>query len=54
MGKNDLSERLFDFGVNVIEMLSKIKFSEISKVIINQLTKSSTSSGANYFPRQIL
>lgn len=48
MGKNDLSERLFDFGVNVIEMLSKIKFSEISKVIINQLTKSSTSSGANY------
>ena len=29
-------------------MLSKIKFSEISKVIINQLTKSSTSSGANY------
>ena len=53
MDKNDLSERLFDFGINVIDLLSKIKYSEISKVIINQLTKSSTSSGANYSPRQI-
>ena len=44
----DLSDRLFNFSVLVIKLLQKIKFSEINKVIINQLTKSATSSGANY------
>ena len=44
----DLSQRLFKFGINVIELLKTIKFSEINKVIINQLAKSATSSGANY------
>ena len=44
----DLAERLFSFSINVIELLKSVKFSEIHKVIVNQLTKSATSSGANY------
>jgi len=45
---NDLALRLFNFGVKVLQLLKKIKYSEVNKVIINQLAKSSTSSGANY------
>lgn len=45
---NELGNRLFRFSVNVINHLKKIKYSDINKVVVNQLTKSATSSGANY------
>ncbi|MEW6506925.1 MAG: hypothetical protein AB1432_04160 [Bacteroidota bacterium] len=51
--KNDLSERLFDFVIKTLKLIRKIKYTESNRVIIYQLSKSSTSSGANYSPRQI-
>ncbi|MFZ0454850.1 MAG: four helix bundle protein [Ignavibacteriaceae bacterium] len=48
MYKNDLNERLFNFAVDTILFLQKIKNTPESKIIKYQLTKSSTSSGANY------
>ncbi len=45
---NDLESRLFNFSIKTLKLLKKIKFSDINKVIVNQLAKSSTSSGANY------
>lgn len=45
---NELSDRLFNFSVRVIKLLQEIKYNEINRVIIYQLTKSATSSGANY------
>jgi len=44
----DLEDRLFNFSVNTLSLLKKIKFSDVNKVIVNQLAKSSTSAGANY------
>ncbi len=46
--ENDLNKRLFMFAVHTIRFLSKLKYSPETKVIRLQLTKSSTSSGANY------
>ena len=46
--KNDLCERLFDFSVDVLNLLKKLDKSEISGLFKYQLGKSSTSSGANY------
>ena len=46
--ENDLSQRLFVFAVNVIKFLRKLDNSPEIKIIKYQLTKSSTSSGANY------
>lgn len=46
--KNDLCDRLFDFSVNVLNLLKKLDKSETSKLFRYQLGKSSTSSGANY------
>jgi four helix bundle protein len=46
--KNDLSERLFEFAVRVIEFLKTIPYTPENKVIRTQLAKSSTSAGANY------
>lgn len=46
--KNDLEERLFNFAVNVLKYLRTIKSTEETKVIKFQLTKSSTSAGANF------
>ena len=45
---NDLCERLFEFAVRVIEFLKTLPFSPESKIIREQLAKSSCSSGANY------
>jgi four helix bundle protein len=44
----DLGDRLFEFAVSVIKCLRKIENSTEASVIKYQLTKSSTSSGANY------
>jgi len=43
-----LKERLFNFSVNVLKMSGKIKAGKETDVIKYQLSKSSTSAGANY------
>ena len=43
-----LGDRLFNFAVDVIKFLMKIRNSSEVSVIKYQLTKASTSSGANY------
>ena len=48
MKKNDLSQRLFNFAVRTIIFLKTLPDSTEMKIIRYQLTKSSTSSGANY------
>ena len=45
---NDLEKRLFDFVIITIKYIRKLPNSYDYKVIKYQLTKSSTSSGANY------
>ncbi len=50
---NELQKRLFDFAVNVLKFLPILPKTPESSIIRYQLSKSSTSSGANYSPRQI-
>ena len=45
---NDLNKRLFNFIIRVVKFLKTINNSPINNVFITQLTKSSTSTGANY------
>ena len=45
---HNLSERLLDFGVEVIRIVEKISKSFIGRQIAGQLIRSSTSAGANY------
>ena len=46
--RNDLKDRLFCFAIDVLKMLGTIKGGKEAEVIKYQLSKSSTSSGANY------
>jgi four helix bundle protein len=46
--KNDLSQRLLTFTINVIKLLRKLPNSVEYKVVKFQLIKSASSSGANY------
>lgn len=46
--ERDLTDRLFNFAVQTILFLRQLPSSPESRVIRYQLTKSSTSSGANY------
>ena len=46
--RNDLQNRLFDFAVRVLKFLPTLPKTPEFKVIRYQLSKSSTSSGANY------
>jgi four helix bundle protein len=46
--KNDLQKRLFQFAVDLILLTRKLPKGKEYDVINYQLTKSSTSSGANY------
>jgi four helix bundle protein len=48
MIKNDLTERLLKFSVDVILFLRKLPVGEDYAIIKKQLVRSSTSSGANY------
>jgi hypothetical protein len=48
--KENLSDRLFEFAVNVLKFLSVLEKTAESQVIRYQLAKSATSSGANYSP----
>ena len=43
-----LGKRLFNFSVKTIKYCKKFNYSIENKIIINQLVKSATSSGANY------
>ncbi len=43
-----LLDRTFCFGVNVLKFLNKLPYSQIYKIPIIQLSRSSTSVGANY------
>lgn len=45
---NDLEKRLFDFAIRTIKYIRKLPSSSEFGVVKYQLTKSSTSSGANY------
>lgn len=45
---NDLAKRLFDFNVNTLKLISKLPDTSEFKVIKYQLSKSSSSCGANY------
>jgi four helix bundle protein len=46
--KNVLSERILDFGVEIIRMVEKIRSNYAGRQIIGQLIRSSTSAGSNY------
>lgn len=46
--KYDLEERTAQFGESVIELCKGLKQDPITKPLINQLVRSSTSIGANY------
>ena len=48
MKENNLVDRLFDFSVNVIKFLRTIENNGKTRIMKYQLTKSSSSSGANY------
>ena len=48
MKQNDLTERLFQFSVRAIKYLRKVPFNDETKIIKNQLIKSSSSTCANY------
>ena len=47
--KYELEERIERFGENVIELVKQIRITLINKSIIDQLVRSATSIGANYF-----
>jgi len=47
--KYELEERVEKFGENIIELTKKIKINSVTKSIIEQLVRSGTSVGANYF-----
>lgn len=44
----DLEDRTKNFSINLIIFLKNIKINELNRNIINQLSRSGTSIGANY------
>jgi four helix bundle protein len=46
--KNDLADRLLEFAVRTIEFIRTIPCTPENKILRSQLSKSCTSSGANY------
>jgi four helix bundle protein len=46
--RNDLSERLLDFAVNIIKLGARFDKTTVGRHIGGQLVRSGTSSGANY------
>lgn len=46
--RNNLSERLLDFGVNAIKLARRLNKTATGRHIAGQLTRSGTSAGANY------
>jgi four helix bundle protein len=47
--KFELEERVEKFGENIIELSKRIKINSITKPLVEQLIRSGTSVGANYF-----
>lgn len=47
--KYELEERVEKFGENIIDLVKKVKVTSITKSIVEQLVRSGTSVGANYF-----
>lgn len=47
--KYELEERVEKFGENIISLVKKVKLNSVTKSIIEQLVRSGTSVGANYF-----
>ncbi len=45
--KYDIYERIFNFVLNVLKLINKIPRTYANQVIINQITRSATSMGAN-------
>ena len=45
----ELEERVEKFGEKIIDLSKKVKINSITKSIIEQLIRSGTSVGANYF-----
>ncbi len=45
----ELEERVEKFGESIIELSKKVKLTSITKSIVEQLVRSGTSVGANYF-----
>ena len=46
--KYDLIERTAIFGENIIEFVDTLSNTQVNRVLINQIVRSSTSIGANY------
>jgi four helix bundle protein len=46
--RQDLSERLLEFGANVIRLTTKLIRTATGRHIANQLMRAATSAGANY------
>lgn len=47
--KYELEERVEKFGENIISLVKKVSLNSVTKSIIEQLVRSGTSVGANYF-----
>jgi len=47
--KYQLEERVTTFSINVLELIKKVRINITNKNIVEQLARSSTSIGANYF-----
>lgn len=43
----DIHDRVFNWVINVLKLLDKIPYSSRNKIIVGQLTKAVTSTGAN-------
>lgn len=46
--KKDLKSRTFEFGIQVINLVEEMEYSQTKKIVTNQLARSATSVGANY------
>ncbi|UBM63663.1 four helix bundle protein [Candidatus Sulfidibacterium hydrothermale] len=51
---NNLSQRLFEFSIQIISLVREFPKGKEYDIISYQLIKSATSSGANYSPCQIV
>jgi len=47
--KYQLEERVTVFSGNILDLIKKIRINIVNKNIVEQLTRSATSIGANYF-----
>ena len=45
---NSLSERLLDFAANIVKLAARLDKTAVGRHLAGQLTRSGTSSGANY------